>query len=255
VDISHIVDFREVIDNRVSRVRLSPSKDKDYIYKTIDRPFYNPMDTEVIREELKALEHAQNLLNIVQDAGIVVSTNPYTTSQQNAGSMVIKGILLEFYGGGSLQDIFVEHRFDKYNWQNLVIQIGAAVDRLHSIGRTHMDLKPSNVVLDLDGNAILIDISGMGVTHSWLAPEMEHEEWPVDKPFSMRLLNDIWAYGKLLLEIARIIESNAFTTLLQQIATELMQKAPVSRMSLAVATSRLRQFNNMESDEPAAKTP
>ncbi|KAJ5728772.1 uncharacterized protein N7483_003280 [Penicillium malachiteum] len=42
--------------------------------------------------------------------------------------------------------------------------------------KTHMDLKPSNVVVNGDGDAILIDVSAIGgITHEWRAPEFRDE--------------------------------------------------------------------------------
>lgn len=69
--------------------------------------------------------------------------------------------------------------------------------------KPHMDLKLSNIVLDKDGIAVLNDISGVGgITHGWLAPEIRDEISPFDLPFQTRRPNDIWAYGKVLKEIA-----------------------------------------------------
>ncbi|KAL1959743.1 hypothetical protein VTO42DRAFT_1329 [Malbranchea cinnamomea] len=99
-----------------------------------------------------------------------------------------------------------------------------------------MDIKPSNIVLDREGNAILIDVGGMGITRSWLAPEMELKEWPIDTPSQMRLPNEVWAYGKLLLGIATRLDGNPFSSSLRQVAKDLMQKDPASRISLSEAT-------------------
>ncbi|OJD26518.1 serine/threonine protein kinase [Blastomyces percursus] len=241
-DFGMISQCTELVDGRVFRIRMSSKEDDDYIYKTVDRPFYNPTDTEVIREELKSLELVQNIPNIVQAAGVVASTNPYATSQHKDQPLVITGVLLKSYNGGSLQDLLSGGHLDGYNWQQLAIQIGTALIHLHCCGRTHMDIKPSNIVLDQDRNAILIDIGGMGVTYSWLAPEMQLEVSPITKPFRNRVLNDVWAYGKLLLEIAGHIGRNPLGTPLREAAEELMQEKPESRMSLAAATRRLRAY-------------
>jgi hypothetical protein len=66
-----------------------------------------------------------------------------------------------------------------------------------------MDIKPSNVVLDADGNAVLINISGIGgITHGWRALETRDEISPFHLLFEVRLLNNIWAYKTLPSEIA-----------------------------------------------------
>ena len=61
--------------------------------------------------------------------------------------MVVNGILLDYYGGGSLQNVLDEQRLKEYNWERWAIQIGNALRTIHSAEKTHMDLKPSNVVL------------------------------------------------------------------------------------------------------------
>lgn len=117
--------------------------------------------------------------------------------------MVVSGILLEYYSGGSLQCVLNEQRVKEFSWERWAVQIGNALDTIHRAKKTHMDLKPSNVVLDDDGNAVLIDISGIGgVTHEWRALEIRDKISPFDLPFQTRRLNDTWAYGKLLKEIA-----------------------------------------------------
>ncbi|KAE8327153.1 hypothetical protein BDV39DRAFT_175904 [Aspergillus sergii] len=57
-----------------------------------------------------------------------------------------------------------------YPWRQWPIQIGSALSHFHEAGWAHMDIKPSNVVRDAEGNSILIDISGIGgITHAWRA--------------------------------------------------------------------------------------
>jgi serine/threonine protein kinase len=66
-----------------------------------------------------------------------------------------------------------------------------------------MDLKPSNVVIDADSNAVLLDVSGIGgTTQEWLAPEMRHLSNPLAEDIESKKKNDIWALGKLLFQIA-----------------------------------------------------
>ncbi|WEW59114.1 hypothetical protein PRK78_004583 [Emydomyces testavorans] len=195
-----------------------------------------------IRKELENLQRVKTLANIVQQAGVMVAPNPYMTSQRNEEQpLVITGILLEYCGGGSLQYILGENRISKFRWQIWPLQIGIAFSQLHAIEQTHMDIKPSNIVLDLKGNATLIDISGMGFTHAWLAPEMKDEASPVNMSPRSRLLHDIWAYGKLLNEIAIHIDGDSFATKIQIIAKKLMHEEPKLRMRLSTAITQLRQ--------------
>lgn len=240
IDVSSVQNKSEIADDRVFRVRLRHGGEQDYIYKTVDRPFYTKADTEAIRKELENLEYFRNAQHIAQSAGVVVSPNPYTTSRQDDKPLVITGILLEYYCGGSLEQILSEHRLKDYDWQRWPFQVGTALSLLHDAKRTHMDVKLSNVVCDEKGNAFLIDISGIGgVTYSWLAPEMRCEA--PDESFRARQLNDTWAYGKVLHEIASRADCHPFATQMQNIAGKLMSEDPHSRMSLSVAAIQLRQ--------------
>jgi serine/threonine protein kinase len=68
-----------------------------------------------------------------------------------------------------------------------------------------MDLKPENIVLSKDLNAILIDTSGIGgTTRKWLSPEMRHQPNPLAQDIEARKQNDIWAVGQILWEMAQI---------------------------------------------------
>lgn len=170
---------------------LNVNNKKPYILKVVNRPLYQPHDTETIRKELRNLEIFRNVPNIVQAAGIAVSTNPYMTSSKRDQPLVVVGIVLEYYSGGSLRTILSEHRLLEFSWERWALQIATALARLHKAGITHMDIKPANVVLDADGNAVLIDISGIGgITHGWRAPEIRDKILPSELPYEVRRSND-----------------------------------------------------------------
>lgn len=88
-----------------------------YILKAINRPLYQPYNTEVIRTELKNLEYFRGESNIVQPASAVVITNPYATSNGTEQPLVIFGIILVFYTSGSLQYLFDEDRVREQLWE------------------------------------------------------------------------------------------------------------------------------------------
>jgi serine/threonine protein kinase len=44
------------------------------------------------------------------------------------------------------------------------MQIAMGLNELHRHGITHMDLKPSNIVISEQGDTVLIDISGRAIT-------------------------------------------------------------------------------------------
>jgi serine/threonine protein kinase len=211
-----------------------------YILKVVNRPLYYPYDTEVIRRELEVLEICKGVPNIVQAVCIAVSTNQYMTSSASDQPLVVIGILLDFHSGGSLKEVPSEGRLLGHPWERWPIQIATALAHLHEAGITHMDIKPSNVVLDSDGNAMLIDISGIGgVTYEWCAPEIRDEISPIALPFEVRRLCDVWAYGQLLSKIVSHAEDSLVARTLRQIADCLTKENTRSRMTLLEAISQL----------------
>ncbi|KAL4795930.1 kinase-like domain-containing protein [Aspergillus venezuelensis] len=230
---------------------LNKSNGATYILKVVDRPLYNTHDTESIRKELENLEIVRNTPNIIQASGVVVSSNPYTTSSKNKNILVIMGIMLEYHNRGDLKTILKENptRLPSYPWKKWPLQIATALSHFHAPNITHMDIKPSNIVIDSRGNAILIDISGIGgFTHGWLAPEIRNDMTclPSELPFEVRRGNDIWAFGRLLGQIASEGGDCPSGKGLEQIAGELMIEDVQQRMGLEEAISRLRILADSE---------
>ncbi|GIK01719.1 hypothetical protein Aspvir_005757 [Aspergillus viridinutans] len=220
---------------------IDSNDETPYILKAVNRPLYQPHDTEVIRTELKNLEYFRGEPNIVQPAGVAVITNPYATSNATEQPLVIFGILLVFYPGGSLQNLFNENRVREHPWGRWTTQIATAINCLHEAGKTHMDIKPSNVVIDGNGNAVLIDISGVGgITHEWRAPEIRDDISPGSLSFEVRQLNDTWAYGKLLSEIISHGGASPFSETLDRVVACLTREDTLARMTLPEAISRLK---------------
>ncbi|PWY96164.1 hypothetical protein BO94DRAFT_541012 [Aspergillus sclerotioniger CBS 115572] len=211
-----------------------------YVLKVLNRPLYQARDTDVFLKELENIKYFAGVSNIVQAAGVAVSTNHYMTSSRSDGPLVVTGILLEAYSGGSLRQILLENRVTQYPWKQWPVQIGTALNRFHKAKKTHMDIKSLNVVIDSEGNAVIIDISGIGgTTRSWCSPEIKNESSPFDLPFEQRRLNDVWAYGKLLSKIGLHTGDDPFATTLKQVADCLMNDYCQTRMSLTRAISRL----------------
>ncbi|PJF33705.1 MAG: serine/threonine-protein kinase, partial [Candidatus Thermofonsia Clade 1 bacterium] len=65
-------------------------------------------------------------------------------------------LVMELVSGGSLAaHLKARGRLDAQEVSNYLDQIGKALDHAHARGVVHRDLKPQNVLLDQDGNAIL----------------------------------------------------------------------------------------------------
>ncbi|GKZ37660.1 hypothetical protein AbraIFM66950_009309 [Aspergillus brasiliensis] len=127
------------------------------------------------------------------------------------------------------------------------LQIGRALEILHTQQRTHLDIKPSNIVLDAAKNAIVIDISGTGgYTWEWLSPEMQNtiqegtETPPAETSFSERVATDCWAYGRVLSMMARKTATRSLSEWLQSIRDDLMKTDLKDRISLSDALKRIQ---------------
>ncbi|KAK8002325.1 hypothetical protein PG989_002044 [Apiospora arundinis] len=184
----------------VHKVRIA-NDDHPYVFKEIDRPLYEPSDTDILEQELKNLELVRGSHFIVQLVAVVVSPNPYRTST-TAGDddfLVLRGFLLEFHPHGTLEDALQSpDPVGAQSLQRWALHIAMGLQELHNLKLTHMDLKPSNIVINAEGDAILIDISGRAITQEWLSPEMRDLFSPCSEDLDTRIRNDFWAFRRLL---------------------------------------------------------
>ncbi|RDW76889.1 uncharacterized protein DSM5745_06881 [Aspergillus mulundensis] len=240
----------DVIDATVSIVLV---EDRKFAYKSVDRPIYLRGDTEHLLDELDALVQFSGEPNVAQLIGLVVSESPYKTCPSaDMASLVITGLLLEYYPGGSLEDTIQQSEgVDDTLLVQWALQIGEALAIMHLRGRAHVDMKPANVVLDAHQNAILIDIGGTGgFSWEWLSPEMSqamragNEFIPTTAPFKERVATDCWAYGRILLSFAgksdTCTDGGAGASRLHSVARRLTEATPEARMSLSDALTELR---------------
>lgn len=222
-------------------------KQKQFAYKKIDRPIYEPGDTEHILNEIKALAQLRGQPNIAQLIGVVTSEDPYKTRQPTISPRVITGFLLEYYPEGCLEQVLAENKEqDDSLLRRWALQTGRALEILHTQGRTHLDLKPSNIVFDANKNAVLIDISGTGgYEWEWLSPEMQKTiqqdaaSAPATMPLDKRIATDCWAYGKLLSTMAKKLGTSGLGKKLQSVGNELTKVDPKARISLSDALERI----------------
>ncbi|KAF2195587.1 hypothetical protein K469DRAFT_734155 [Zopfia rhizophila CBS 207.26] len=211
------------------------SDDKLYVYKEVDRPHYIPRDSQVL------------YLQLVAAAGDSYQT---TKAIKVKALTVLRGILLEYHLKGMLKDALERARdalqspFSKKTspWRKWAFQIACALACLHQHGITHMDLKPPNIIISAENNAVLIDISGIeGITHEWLAPEMHYVPDPLSESIESRIRNDIWALGKLLSKMADASSNEVEKQQLGYIALAATTEDPSSRTPLHHIISILSQ--------------
>lgn len=208
-------------------VRIN-SQRKHYAFKTIERPLYQPRDTTMVEKEIQNLRKLSPCSAIVELRSVVHSPCPYYTGRQKEPSIVVRGFLMEYFEKGSMQDI-LDQRL-RIAWQKWPLQIATGLRHLHSHEITHMDLKPSNIMVDHNGDAKLIDLSGMATTAEWTAPELRNCLEPTWKPWKTRVRHDIWAFGMLVRKLLDINESSESP--LVELVENTTKENPEHRISL-----------------------
>lgn len=215
----------------ISQVNVSyDAEELCYIFKSIDKPFYQPRDTKVLEQELQNLKLFRHS-TIVQLISVVVSANPYHTGKLEDSYSVLRGFLLECHLGGTLEDVLGNNHVCP-GLRRWPIQIARGLEQLHSLQIAHMDLRPSNIVFNIKGDAVITDISGITFTRDWLAPEMREVDDPVSLPWEARRRNDIWAYGTLLSMMIQSECDKKEAELLHQIIHETRKGKPSERVEI-----------------------
>ncbi|KAF2182593.1 kinase-like protein [Zopfia rhizophila CBS 207.26] len=226
----------------ISRIRIiSDVKEQDYIFKSLDKPNYHPRDSEALVHEIKNLQLFRHSPFIVQLVSVVGSTNPYYTGRSEAHSSVLRGILVEYHPGGTLEEALMAP-YARSGWRKWPIQIACGLQQLHDKNIAHMDLKPSNIVIKSNNDAVIIDIGGIGFTAEWTAPEARKSGDPISLPWEARRRNDIWTYGKLLLRMVQFECDEEKVRLLHEVIDGTTKKEPNSRTELDFVVARLEQI-------------
>ena len=223
----------------ISQVRVRAGE-QIYIFKSIERPFYQPEDTEILQQELQNLKLCRQS-TIVQLESVVVSANPYHTGKPEDSHPTFRGFLLEYHPGGTLEDALGTNRV-RFGLRKWPIQIARGIEQLHRLSIAHMDLKPSNIVLSINDDAIIIDISGVGVTRAWLAPWMHEVDDPFSLPWDARRRNDIWAYGTLLSMMVQFESNEQNAKLLQEVIEATRTEEPCEQIELCHVIDKLGQY-------------
>ncbi|CAK7229818.1 hypothetical protein SCUCBS95973_007356 [Sporothrix curviconia] len=222
--------------------RLLPDMEQLYVLKSIERGLHIPQDTPALESELHVLEEVGGQDHIVWLVTAVVSDNPYSstaTGTAKSGPDYFRGLLLEYHPRGTLESVLktdAEKQTEKpLPWASRwASQLCSAVAALHEHGFTHMDIKPSNMVIDKDESLILIDVGGAGgFTREWLSPYMSVVEEnnaaePLDMPLEDRKRNDMWAVGKIMLLMATGDEKQSQD--IQAAARKLMADPPLTTL-------------------------
>lgn len=240
------IDLSEVrtidkISLAVFTARIETEGEQTFILKQVERLLYIVQDSQALEKELQVLEEVGGRGNIVRLVAAVVSRNPYRTTidPRQSAPLVLRGILLEHHPSGTLAGVLQSGKVDA-PWQRWGAQLCTAAATLHLHNVTHMDIKPSNVVLDKDEDLVLIDVGGAGgVTREWLSPTMQQILDPLSTSLQARKENDIWAVGRVLSKMAEAQErEGGQPQLLQSAASKAMDEtASASLIQIAANLS------------------
>ncbi|KAM7223112.1 hypothetical protein V8F06_001668 [Rhypophila decipiens] len=128
--------------------------------------------------------HELNLLLTIPPHSNIVGPPLATVTKKSSfgGKQGVYGLLLPYLPSGSLRDKLPAYSFaqrldtaTKISW---CTQVTSALIHLFEKGRTfYSDLRPDNVLLDNQGQAVLCDLEQRGSWHEWCPPEVLYPQY------------------------------------------------------------------------------
>jgi serine/threonine protein kinase len=153
------IEFDSHLSGFVYKIR---SGGRTYIKKEIPGP-------EAVDEflyEVNALSSLRGTTNVVQFEGIVVDDD----------EKLIKGLLIGFCEQGALVDLLYDYKHSEWlPWtrrERWAKQIVKGLSEIHEAGFVQGDFTLSNIVIDADDTARIIDINRRGCPVGWEPPEL-----------------------------------------------------------------------------------
>ncbi|KUI53865.1 Activated CDC42 kinase 1 [Cytospora mali] len=173
-EIIHYPTVRMIQHLRCRRVRESEidfdSHMSGFVYKVgvdgealIKKEIPGPDTVDEFLYEINALSRLSNSRNVIQFYGVVV--DDYEEH--------VKGLLISFADKGALIDVIFDydHNLEWARRERWARQIVEGLSEIHEAGFVQGDFTLSNIVIDYDDNAKIIDINRRGCPVGWEPPE------------------------------------------------------------------------------------
>ena len=117
-------------------------------------------------------------------------------------------VAMELVQGRRLTEILSEGPLDVDAVLRWAIELGGAVETLHSMGLVHGALRPHNVMIRADGGVKLMDVELAGLRDAWAMRSISADEAPAEylSPEQIRGLpateeSDVYAFAAILYEM------------------------------------------------------
>lgn len=153
------ISFDSHISGFVYKVKVDGT---EYIKKEIP----GPDAVEEFLYEINALESLKNSKSVIRFEGIIIDET----------SQLIKGLLISYAKQGALVDLIYDYKTtEKMPWkrrERWARQIVEGLSEIHEAGFVQGDFTLSNIVIDEDDDAKIIDINRRGCPVGWEPPEL-----------------------------------------------------------------------------------
>lgn len=180
-----------------------------FVYKVkVDNHIYVKKEitsTDTVQEfiyEIEALAALRDSSSVINLVGVVTS--------KIEGISCVTGVLIEWACRGALNDFFYDHADVDLDWDirlSWMRQVVRGVADIHEAGFVQGDCTLSNIVLDADGNAKIVDINRRGCPIGWEPPEFRGKIQSGQRiSMYIGVKSDLYQMGMVLWAIATQIE-------------------------------------------------
>ncbi|KAI9889991.1 MAG: hypothetical protein M1814_004609 [Vezdaea aestivalis] len=233
-------------------------EDQVFIKKEIP----GPDAVEEFMYEINALDSLQGSSCVIPFGGVIVSDD----------GQVIKGLLLSFASQGALVDILYDCK-GHLNWkrrERWAKQIVEGLSEIHECGFVQGDFTLSNIVVDDNDDAKIIDINRRGCPVGWEPPEVDaliHSQQRISMYIGVK--SDLYQLGMVLWALAEEVDEPelrprplslehagpSVPPYYRNLVSTCLSSRPQSRISAQALLARFPDLPNDAESRPALSGP